>query len=170
MENYKLRSQHTSFARLLLVSYAQNRSSANWNASCTGFKNVHYSRLSTTRWSLQLTDVQRGALLVFMHFWELLVQFLISYFFPGELLRTLLVWRFSLQEPSWQVWNKSAPWTVQKTLDTVSTKNVDSFAFRINTISAEQSWYFNIGYFASVLAFNFDCYSELFPGICHVHS
>ena len=62
---------------------------------------------------------------------------------------------FTLQEPSWRVWNKCAPWTVWKTLDIVSTKNVDSFAFRNNTISAGQSWCFYIGNFASVLAFNF---------------
>ena len=43
-------------------------------------------------------------------------------------------------------------------LDFVLTKNVDSFAFRINTISVGQSLCKNMGYFASVLAFNFDCF------------
>ena len=127
---------------------------------------------------------------------------------------------FSLQEPSWRVWNKCAPWTVWKTLDIVflfkslpdgsgtsvplelsgrlSTSFFSSRAFltgleqvcplhcledsrhrfdqkcRLFRIlnqhdSDGQSWCFYIGYFASVLAFNFDCFSELVPRSCQVY-
>ena len=48
-------------------------------------------------------------------------------------------------------------------------KNVNSFAFRINTFLLDKADAFFVGYFASVLAFNFDCFSELVPRICKVY-